>query len=331
MSASAPQLLPGARSSEPPVAVEAADRVLGYLLFHRALLDDGARADEHRALLERYLSLVTELRDGVHIVIEDPQQKATALLFELVLDQAFDPWEIDLVRFTQAYLERLKGEAPIDFAVSGRLLYMAWNILYLQSRQLLEHRDELLPGPSGPLDGSAEPIDALGAEGGYLEELTTPEAVTVTSAILDGPVPSGLEAMIRHSETRPVSLLELVQAFGQAEVEARRTLQIEALRARLREEQRSPPEVLVHGDVPARDLSDTWNACRAHPVGESFPFLSLWRAAEGRDRLVAVFLALLFLARENVVAMDQEHLGDGPLLLTRRAEARPTLTPKEAA
>ncbi|HEV2316879.1 MAG TPA: hypothetical protein VGV89_04815 [Thermoplasmata archaeon] len=312
-----------------PVPVEAAERVLGYLIFHKSLIDDGAGADSKRALLERYLTLVQDLKEGVHIVIDDPLQKATALLFELVLDAEFDPWEIDLTRFTHAYLERLHGEREVDFPVSGRLLYMAWSILYLQSRDLLAQRDNLLPAP--PTDpGAPEAID-MGAplDDGYLGELTTPESVAVTSAILEGPGPLPLEEMIRHSETRPVTLLELVRAFGEAEADARRALRVEELRDRLREQQRAPPEVLVHGDVPERDLADAWEVCRRRAVGAEFPFLELWRRTEGRDRLVALFLATLFLARENVIDLRQASVGEGPIAIARTAEARPA-APSEA-
>jgi segregation and condensation protein A len=323
---SAPELaaLPAAEPATSPVPVETAQRVLNYLIFHRSLIDDAAGA-AGPAMLERYLSLVKDLREGLHVVIEDPLQKATALLFELVLGEQFDPWEIDLVRFTQAYLERIRGEDDFDFAVSGRLVYMAWSILYMQSRELLQHREELLPTAPPPtdLDASVDPIDD-----GYLGQLTTPEAVQVTSTVLESGAPGGLEEMIRHSETRPVSLLELVNAFGQAEEEARRSLRVEELRARLREQQRAPPEVLVHGDVPERDLQDAWTACARHPTGERFPFLELWRASEGRDRLVALFLASLFLARENVLELHQERILESPIELTRTAEARPAHAPE---
>lgn len=295
-----------------PVPREAAQRVLDYLVFHRALIDEPGGPP---ALLERYLGLVRNLKEGVHIVIDDPLQKATALLFELVMDEEFDPWEIDLVQFTQVYLERLRSEGGLDFAVAGRLLYMAWSILYLQSEAVLRHREE----PPPALDEAPDALTDL--DDGYLGELSTPEAVDVTTAVLDTPDPP-LVAMVRHSENRPVSLLELVHAFGEAEAEARRSLRIQELRERLREQQRAPPEVLVHGDIPEQDLADAWEAARRHPLGEEFPFLSLWRAEHGRDRLVALFLAVLFLAREKSLELRQEVLGETPLVLVRTRDER---------
>jgi segregation and condensation protein A len=292
---------------------EAAEKVLNYLVFHRSLLGE---SEDASVLLERYLSLVEKLKEGVHVVIPDPFQKAMALLFELVMEEEFDPWEIDLVKFTQSYLERVQSEGAVNFTIAGRLLYMAWSILYLQSEALLKLRATPEPSADGP-DGLAPEVDD-----GYLPLLETPEAVDVTSAVLGSADPPPLVGMVRHPETRPVSLLELVRAFGEAEADARRSMHVQELRERLREEQRAPPEVLVHGDIPERDLADTWTAALRHPLGEPFPFLDLWDPLEGRDRLVAVFLAALFLARERAVELRQEVLGASPVLVVRTAESR---------
>ena len=70
---------------------DAAQKVLNYLVFHRSLLGE---SEDSSTLLERYLALVENLKEGVHIVIPDPFQKAMALLFELVMEEEFDPWEI---------------------------------------------------------------------------------------------------------------------------------------------------------------------------------------------------------------------------------------------
>jgi segregation and condensation protein A len=309
-----PLLEPAAGSATPPIPREAAEKVLGYLVFHRSLLGDGG--DSSSVLLERYLALVEKLREGVHVVITDPVQKATALLFELVLEEQFDPWEIDLGRFTQAYLERVRADGSVNFAVTGRLVYMAWSILYLQSEELLRERETPAPDALGSADGGGEVDD------GYLPLLETPEAVDVTSAVLNSDGAPPLLGMVRHSESRPVSLLELVRAFGEAESDARAALKVQQLRDRLREEQRAPPEMIVHGDIPERDLQDAWEEVARHAIGEPFPFLDLWPRDAGRDRLVAAFLAVLFLARERSLELLQESLGVSPILLVRSTEER---------
>jgi segregation and condensation protein A len=289
---------------------EAAEKVLRYLVFHRSLLGE---AEDTPVLLERYMTLVRDLKEGVHIVIPDEFQKATALLFELVMEEEFDPWEIDLVRFTQSYIERVRTDGAVNFAIAGRLLYMAWSILYLQSEAVLKTRDTPPPTPD---DGGGIVDD------GYLPLMETPEAVDVTSAVLGSADAPPLLEMVRHPETRPVSLLELVRAFGEAEADARQATRLEELRERLREEQRAPPEVLVHGDLPEHDLADTWEAALNHPVNEPFPLLDLWNPLTGRDHLVAIFLAALFLARERSVELKQETLGVSPVLLVRLVDER---------
>jgi segregation and condensation protein A len=299
---------------------EAAEKVLGYLVFHRSLLGE---AEDTSGLLERYLTLVENLKEGVHLVIPDPFQKAMALLFELVMEEEFDPWEIDLVKFTQSYLERVQTDGAVNFAIAGRLVYMAWSILYLQSEEILKVREETAPLPTG--DGlETGPVDD-----GYLPLLETPEAVDVTSTILGSIESPPLLEMVRHPETRPVSLLELVRAFGEAEADARQAVRLQELRDRLREEQRAPPELLVHGDLPEHDLVDTWEAALRHPVGEAFPLLELWNPLSGRDRLVAIFLAALFLARERSVDLRQEVLGASPVLMVRTTETRRVVTEEE--
>jgi len=325
MSARGADLTLAAPEVTPAVPREAAEKVLRYLVFHRSLLAEGE--EDTSGLLERYLALVENLKEGVHVVIPDPYQKAIALLFELVMEQEFDPWEIDLVKFTQTYVERVREDGSVNFAIAGRLVYMAWSILYLQSEAVLRARQTAETSP----ESAAELADGTGpADDGYLPLLETPEAVDVTTAVLSTADPPPLLEMVRHPETRPVSLLELVRAFGEAEADARKALRIQELRERLREEQRAPPEVLVHGDVPERDLVDTWEAISTHPVGTPFPFLDLWNPLSGRDRLVAVFLAALFLAREQSVELRQETLGSSPVLVVRTAEARRPLAPEAA-
>lgn len=299
---------------------EAAEKVFRYLVFHRSLLGE---AEDTSALLERYLTLVEDLKDGVHLVIPDPFQKAMALLFELVMEEEFDPWEIDLVKFTQSYLERVQTDGAVNFAIAGRLVYMAWSILYLQSEEILKAREE----PPSPSTGDA--LEPSPVDDGYLPLMETPEAVDVTSTILGSLDAPPLLEMVRHPETRPVSLLELVRAFGEAEADARRSVRVQELRERLREEQRAPPELLVHGDLPEHDLVDTWEAALRHPIDQPFPLLDLWNPLSGRDHLVAIFLAALFLARERSIDLRQELLGVGPVLMVRTADARKVVTEED--
>ena len=302
-----------------PVSREAAEEVLHYLLWQKAQVDESLKTPE---TVDHYLALVRDLKEGVHVVIQDPYQRATAMLFELVLSEEFNPWSIDLVRFTAAFLDRVKASGELDFAVAGRLIHMAWRILLLQSQEILSLREpEVLP--PDPAEGQPEPLDE-----GYLGAMESPEQVDVTETFLRSPeVP--LEGMVRHAEARPVGLLDLALAFQEAEDQARTNQAIQAERERLRAWQRSSPEVLAHGDVPESDLVHVWEQALAHPVGEEFPFSELLDPGASRERVVALFLAALFLVKEGVVGLRQAGLYQGVFTLLRQTEQR--TSPKEEA
>ncbi|EQD57371.1 segregation and condensation protein A, partial [mine drainage metagenome] len=188
---------------------------------------------------------------------------------------------MDLAKFTHAYLERVQADGSVNFAIAGRLVGMAWSILYLQSEAVLRSREAPIPGSGAPDPGIEGEPSII--EEGYLDSLETPEAIDVTATVLASTDPPPLLEMVRHPETRPVSLLELVRAFGEAEEDARRTIRVEELRDRLREEQRAAPEILVHGDIPERDVEEAWTVALRHRVGEPFPLMELWNRAQGVD------------------------------------------------
>lgn len=298
----------------PPVSREAAQQVLDYLLYHKALIGESLA---ELNTVDHYLELVRGIREGVHVVIDDPYQKATALLFELVLSEQFNPWSIDLTRFVEVYKERVQKEHEVDFAVAGRLIHMAWRILLLQSQVVLTQREsELLPPPEEQAlpDGAAE-------DGGYLDAMSTPEQIDVTEALLRGQeVP--IDAMVRHSETRPVSLLELASAFQEAEEASKLYQDAQVERERLRAWQRTTPEVLAHGDVPEHDLAETWSMVARHPVGVPFPFEELIEGMTSRERVVSRFLTVLFLSKERVLSLHQDDLSKVGFLIEREVETR---------
>jgi segregation and condensation protein A len=295
-----------------PVSKEAAQHVLEYLVWNKSLIGENLAANDR---LENYMDLVHSMKEGVHVVIQDPYERATALLFELVLSEEFNPWAIDLVRFTQLYMERIKA-VGMDFPVAGRLIYMAWNILYLQSQAILNIRKE----PEVPVDASASPI----MDDGYLGEMGSPEELDATTAILTSPA-APFDAMVRHAENRPVSLMELTNAFQEAEREARIALDAERMRKRLREEQSVTKEVLVHGEeVPMADLESAWQVALRHPKGERFPFEEILEKIESRERVISLFLSCLFLVWEGGIELHQQTVGKSEMFIVRVEDKRDT-------
>ncbi len=57
------------------------------------------------------------------------------MVFELVLSNNFDPWDINLMEFTRMYTKKMHAE-EVNFIVAGKLMYMAWSILKMQSEEV---------------------------------------------------------------------------------------------------------------------------------------------------------------------------------------------------
>ena len=111
--------------------------IINHLLFHRALTDE--IADISR--IDNYIEMVKQSKEGSHISISDPFDKSIAIAFELVIKQHLDPWNIDLVKFSTLYLKRAKEE-KIDLVTAGKIIYMAWKVLKLQSDELVEYMEK---------------------------------------------------------------------------------------------------------------------------------------------------------------------------------------------
>ena len=112
---------------------EAYETVLNHLLFHKALISehDGAQR------ISRYVSMLGEIDQGMHVALRDPFEKAVAAAFELVIEKQLDPWDLDLAQFTRMFLEKVQQGGPVNFVTAGKLIFMAWSILKLQSDYVL--------------------------------------------------------------------------------------------------------------------------------------------------------------------------------------------------
>ena len=76
---------------------EAYETVLNHLLFHKALISENNGAER----ISRYVSMLGEIDQGMHVALRDPFEKAVAAAFELVIEKQLDPWDLDLAQFTR--------------------------------------------------------------------------------------------------------------------------------------------------------------------------------------------------------------------------------------
>lgn len=271
--------------------------VLNHLLFHKALLSDHEGGER----ISRYMGMVEDIEQGHFLAVRDPMEKAIAAAFELVLEQQWDPWEIDLGAFTSLYIEKVRDDGVVNFVTAGKLVAMAWTILKLQS-------DELL--------GKAEPPKQqefyfsdwdLG-----LDVYESPEQFDYTQTVLRGNVP--ISEAVRRDGRRAVTLMELMQALDDARVEAARQLELAALRDRARAMAPKDFSIKVHSEDLNEDLAITWSRILQFN-GAPIPLEAL--ANHERWDRVTVFVAVLFLAKMEKVALSQDDFPYGEIFVTR--------------
>ncbi len=269
--------------------IEAAslDNVLGHLMFHKALIDEGRGAEK----IDRYLDLLRTAEGEKQIAGREPLDRSLQLVFELVLSNDLDPWDVDLMKFAKLYGQRMHQE-EVDFIVAGKLMHMAWSILHMQSREVLslnERREEMYFG-----DWDMESLDAFAEQPGPCLDLVIPEGVELTE-------------VVRHRCTRPVSLVDLLDAFDTAQQEVeiainRQRVREQLMKAQVRFDGKS------HSDDQEKDVAETWERiehCGSGPIALEDLF-----EGDKEDR-IKVFVSLLFLARSGKIALWQDQMPYG--------------------
>ena len=241
------------------------------------------------------------------------------VLVQLAEEGEIDPWDVDLVEATDAFLERLE---ETDLRTSGRALFYAAVLLRMKSDALLDPDDEEEPEPEpweaalegpggGPIadhadDGPAgfDPVDALEAE--MDRRLERKQA--------------------RGSpETRDELVRELREAEGESWWKRRREYDTsDSPRGGRRGTQtldyRSAGDHRDDAEPTAADVTDT-----AHSEDIESSITAVREAIgihydEGRDEVlfaevrdaattpVTTYLALLFLSHRGVVTLQQDDL-----------------------
>lgn len=289
------------------------EEVLGHLLFHQAL------EEEEPEKMAQYLQLFERVQEGRVVPAQNQYEDSVVTAFELVLEDSFDPWDIDLARFARAYLKRLRGLGTINFIAAGRLVLLAWSVLKLQSEMILSTAETANP-PAEEMD------DAWDLMPGFYQ---APEEVDLTYQILRREEPPLQEGFHREIQ-RSVGLVDLLDALDQAFRETSGAVAaapsipspapIEALRDK------------VHREDLAEDLQWAWDLIRA---GEG-KVMSMGDLNHQNpwDR-ATLFLSVLFLAEMGWLEVWQKDLPHGEIFLRPLHEAdevvSPTLAVSEVA
>ncbi len=232
-------------------------------------------------------SYIGRMKNGeIEMIFDDQKLKAIALVFQLVIDENLDPMDIDLVKFTKLYLEKVREEKIMDFISAGRLIFMAWNVLFMKSENVLKKF-------SGKDDDFYDLWDPYEIEPGFDENFELTESIMGNDPILEP---------VRHGEKRPITLPELLSAVRDALNESmERKKEIEK-RKELEEKYRIAVNERMHKESIEEDIKEVWN--RICEMEDEF----LKKEIEDgtKEDSIRVLLSLLFLERDDKVRMYQE-------------------------
>jgi segregation and condensation protein A len=260
---------------------------------------------------------------------EETEVEPVEILVGMAEEGEIDPWDIDIVDVTDAFLDRLDGT---DLRTSGRALFYASVLLRMKSDALLE--------PDEPEEPEPEPWE-VAVEGGDVAPDHDPIAQ------LDAELDRRLDR--KHARGSPETLDELVRELREAERGSwwkesrsydtsdspqgfrRGTQTLDYRAADDLREGGEPTEDDVTGTTHAEDIESVIGdveseLTRHYDAGRNEVLFAEVRTAGGSA--VETFLALLFLANRSVVRLQQDDLfGD----LWIRDPAAPTASDEAVA
>ena len=258
--------------------------IMKELLFQKSLLSEDAKK---YAEIDKYMDIAQSIPEADHQSMKDPVEKSIAIVIELIMNNQLDPGAIEILNFSRLYMERIKSEPYVNFIVAGRLIFMAWNVLRLESEtmlsRLMAYREEARdvdPNFFYVFDDDPEY---------YVGDFE-------------------LEPAVRSNFTREVSIMDLLDAFSQAQAEIaehlrRASLPIQAPDRKFEDN--------AHKEDPEKEINAVLEKLYAFGPGP-VPFSDL---AQGRDDTVTVFLSMLFLARLGRVRIWQEEPPSGEIYM----------------
>jgi len=315
---------PGAAAAGPPND-QLAD-VMAHLLFHQALIRDA----DSGANIKRYLDLAQGVRQGVHVVLDNPFDKSIAIVFELVMEERMNPWDIDLRQFSSLYLSRVRGQTAVDFIAAGKLMLMAWSILKAQTDEVISAIQRIEAQRKAEAEAALDPAAQDGAPFGDDAPWMSADETTYnfTRAVIEADPLEIAEAVHPPSE-RPVTLYDLIHAFEEAKEEGATRMILEEERAKARAEleraRKAKVSGMMHSENLEEEIAATWMRIleRVHQEespGAPLPLDSLHDGT--RDDYLTVFISSLFLAFNQRITLSQPELPRGPIMLQLTPQAQ---------
>lgn len=267
--------------------------IVNHLMFQKAIIDDD---QDLQTKIERYVQIAEEMRTGTMVPSDDPFERCVAQVFDLVVQQQFNPWDINLIEFSKMYLSKVRKAPEINLIVAGKIVFMAWEILKLQSEDALRRADR--PETCEMM------FDGWDPEG--FDLFVDPFELGEGEAILYTEKPP-IEEKIRRKSERPVTLIDLLDAFEEAKKES----DIRQELAKFMQKYRRPDfDDKTHKESLEDDIADVWERLQKFGNG---PIAIGDLYAGGKEDRITVFVSMLFLAKMGKIHIWQEKPPEGEI------------------
>ena len=255
--------------------------------------------------INEYLDMVKVARDRDGVAIGSPFDRSIYLAFDLVLHQQLNPWDINLVSFSSMYLKKAKEE-KIDLMIAGRIIYMAWKVLHMQSDNLVVHMEAQQEEEP---DSGWEDIPT----GAWFE---SDDGYSYTNLVMKSSRPP-LEEPLRRDAKRKITLIELLDAFDQARKDAEEYQLLDQMRKKERErlslKARKAMKGAAHEDHLEEDVVAVWEKIQSFPK-KSMNLSSICKKDDYEEHLKA-FLSVLFLAYDKKIKIFQHRFPFGEIYI----------------
>ena len=255
-----------------------------HLLFHKALIDDNVASEK----IDRYLSILNETPDCERM--QDPVDESIRTVFRLVLEQDFDPWSIDLREFVRTYTAKVNSHSKFDIMVAGKLILMAWKVLRMQTDATKLESDR---------------NDAMFEFEEFEEEIADYEPTLYVPGI-------SLRETYARTPQRPVTMMELRDAFEEAREEIIASVERERVRQELKVKEPKTFDNKAHKEVSENDVEAVWQRIQRIGTG-AFSITELF--VPNIDDNITVFLSVLQLVRDGKLNVWQNELPYGDIMV----------------
>ena len=255
--------------------------------FHRAFVDE--ESDRFSA----YLDILHGIKDGV--LPENSVEREIARVLALAVEEDFDPWNIDLVEFSGAYMAKLRESSDVDFLSAGKIILLAWTVLKKQSDATLSRMENTREEDFFFEDWSPWEFD----------DYENIDDISYTGRVIDSE-DAPINKAVRFSGKRNVSLFDIVDAFKEAREEAERRKRMESRRKEMRKAQKIDLRDTTHKEDIEEDIKDIRKRISDFKGDE----MTVYTLSDGtKEDFITVFVTVLFLAKRNMIRIWQESAG----------------------